>query len=112
MNFYQQYMNSPEWFERRQLRLERDGHRCKRCGHDDALQVHHVRYDNLGKEPMADLITLCDRCHSDEHEKQHIMKRVIAETIEILRITDVTEEEYMSRKKQVMQERYVFRVEV
>jgi 5-methylcytosine-specific restriction endonuclease McrA len=95
---YQAYMNSRAWFAKRQQRLEIDDHRCRKCGHNDALQVHHLKYDNLGNEPMGDLVTLCDRCHGDEHEMQRYEKRLKADDIEMLRAKPITEDEYNACK--------------
>ena len=50
----------------RAARLEYDGHRCRTCRHDGSawcLEVHHLTYDRIGHEDLADLITLCRQCH-------------------------------------------------
>jgi len=65
---YEEYRNSEHWKYVRGLILERDNKECKFCGSDDKLNVHHIRYDNLGKERLGDLITLCERCHTNFHE--------------------------------------------
>lgn len=64
---YKAYLRSPEWDARRRSALDRDGHQCRGCGVKKNLQVHHIRYDNLGREPLEDLTTLCVECHKAVH---------------------------------------------
>lgn len=65
---YEKYLQSEHWKETREKRLEIDGHRCYLCGHKKKLNVHHLRYNNLGHEDVEnDLITLCHRCHGMIH---------------------------------------------
>lgn len=51
--------------------LERDGHRCTRCGRDSMLVVHHVDGTGRGSRQhnnCADnLTTLCRACHARHH---------------------------------------------
>ena len=62
MTKYQEYLNSPIWWEKRDRILERDGWKCRKCGSGINLNVHHIRYPEvLGEEPDSDLITLCDK---------------------------------------------------
>lgn len=61
---YRAYLRSPEWRQARQRILSRAGLRCERCNsYGDGLDVHHLRYDNLGHEPDSDLEVLCWKCH-------------------------------------------------
>ncbi len=69
----------PNWEEQRRRALERDGHRCRRCGaaHHPRrpLHVHHIRpFRTFGYVPgenenyreanrLENLVTLCARCH-------------------------------------------------
>lgn len=58
------------WHERgaqrvRERVLERDSHRCTRCGVTERLQVHHiVSADDGGPTTPANLTTLCIDCHA------------------------------------------------
>lgn len=70
--FYQEYIRSPEWEEKKRQRMEIDGFRCVMCGrsidHCRTMQVHHVTYRNLGHEDvMRDLCTVCGSCHKKLH---------------------------------------------
>jgi hypothetical protein len=70
---YRDYLNAPEWRERREHRLELSGFRCEymtdggRCTETECLEVHHLRYDTLGREADADLRVLCARHHDLTH---------------------------------------------
>lgn len=76
MNFYQEYMLSDAWRDKREERLRIDGHKCRTCGCSASfypLHVHHVTYERLGHEDVAnDLITLCADCH---HAITDVMRR-------------------------------------
>jgi len=70
-DYYSKYMASEIWAEKRQQRLDVDGHCCQTCGCCEDLEVHH-KYGGpplfyypypLGKERLSDLITLCRHCH-------------------------------------------------
>lgn len=63
---YSDYLRSPQWQARRQLRLEMDKASCQDCGLA-ATDVHHLTYKNVGHESPADLISLCHSCHLRRH---------------------------------------------
>ena len=58
-------MRSKEWKAKRQEKLEACDHKCECDGgcYRKATQIHHLHYDTLGNESMADLQTLCPKCH-------------------------------------------------
>jgi hypothetical protein len=71
---YERYIRSSQWKEKRDMRLAIDGHRCVRCGvSDERLEVHHKTYERFGAEEIADLETLCVRCHDVETDR---MRRI------------------------------------
>jgi 5-methylcytosine-specific restriction endonuclease McrA len=47
----------------------RDGNRCVRCGAIQRLSVHHAVE---GSNRLADLVTLCSRCHARELLGKHL----------------------------------------
>ena len=63
-----QYLHSVDWKHKRSLVLARDNYKCVYCHRTTSLHVHHIRYTNLGKEPLEDLITVCEHCHSRIHD--------------------------------------------
>ena len=65
---YQEYLKSDTWQRKRKAVLKRDNYLCKHCQKKKAQDVHHKTYDNVGREPLSDLVSLCRECH----EKQHI----------------------------------------
>ena len=68
---YFDYMQSPEWSEKRRKRIEIDGHKCRMCGRTDyetVLTVHHLRYNTFRNENIfSDLVCLCPSCHTAVH---------------------------------------------
>ncbi|PVE26448.1 hypothetical protein DC522_01405 [Microvirga sp. KLBC 81] len=66
MDAYEAYIASPEWRQKRQEALVRDGHRCRVCNASEQLEVHHRSYGpSLGLETLDDLTTLCADCHKE-----------------------------------------------
>ena len=53
----------------RRAALDRDGWRCRRCGHPGGLEAHHVTPLQAGGAALAlaNLETLCRDCHLAEH---------------------------------------------
>jgi 5-methylcytosine-specific restriction endonuclease McrA len=64
---YDEYLQSPEWQERRQRKLRKAGFKCQLCSGKGALDIHHNTYERLGVERETDLIVLCRECHQWHH---------------------------------------------
>ena len=64
---YKKYLSSPAWNRKRDLVIERDKGICVRC-RAEGKEVHHKTYDNIGKEPLSDLVMLCKGCHERVHQ--------------------------------------------
>jgi len=46
--------------------LERDNHRCRKCGRQRGLELHHIKaVARGGRNTFRNLITLCSRCHAE-----------------------------------------------
>ncbi|KAF1076418.1 HNH endonuclease [Methanogenium sp. MK-MG] len=58
-----------EWKQLRQVILARDEHRCRLCGAEEYLHIHHRDGDRTNDAP-ENLITLCERCHSRVHARR------------------------------------------
>lgn len=71
---YQEYLQTPEWKERRLRILERDSYRCQVCNSPDHLNVHHRDYSRRGDEEDSDLTTLCQGCHQVFHENSRLAR--------------------------------------
>ena len=57
----------------RELALQRDNYQCSRCGASEQLTVHHKdgsgRGSSTHNNDLDNLITLCRRCHAEEHRE-------------------------------------------
>lgn len=73
---YGELLSMPQWEIKRKLILIRDGYRCRNCGGEKRLQVHHRQYhvNKFGEKVKPwnyanhYLVTLCDECHKNGHE--------------------------------------------
>ena len=65
---YEKYRKSPAWKVKRDAVRRRDGGQCI-CG-AQATEMHHKTYDNIGKEPLSDLVMLCEECHERVHRSR------------------------------------------
>ena len=64
---YPQYLQSPEWQILREMKLRRDGFRCRLCPSEYRLEVHHALYSPRGDEDLDALVVLCHPCHQRVH---------------------------------------------
>jgi hypothetical protein len=62
-----EYLDSPQWAERRSLVLHRAGGICEGCRSRKASVVHHLTYDHVGNELLFELVALCRGCHDRCH---------------------------------------------
>jgi len=54
----------PDWGERKERCLQRDARRCRICGDDKRLHVHHaIPVSYGGNHSIQNLVTLCQFCH-------------------------------------------------
>jgi len=68
INYYT-YIRSAEWYTRRATLIQKqciftDRPKSWPCN-NKRLELHHINYKNLGDETDKDVLTLCDRCHTD-----------------------------------------------
>lgn len=70
VTLYHAYLKSEAWRRKRAATLMRARGVCQGCQHDQATQVHHKTYANLGNELNADLEALCGVCHETEHREE------------------------------------------
>ena len=71
----ERHPNPKHWDEVRKKVLKRDGYKCKLCGDDEELHVHHITYENWGKEKKKDLTTLCKEHHKLFHRQNKKLKK-------------------------------------
>lgn len=66
---YRDYLETPEWKERRSEHIYASRGRCQICNTNALpLNVHHRTYERRGEEYFKDLITLCQSCHTLFHK--------------------------------------------
>ncbi|MEP0149979.1 MAG: hypothetical protein ABJE71_07505 [Nitratireductor sp.] len=65
---YRDYLNTPEWQDRRKRALRSAGFKCQTCSGGGQLHVHHRTYARRGDEWNKDLIVLCAACHQLFHD--------------------------------------------
>ena len=64
---YLEYLQTPEWKEKRQAAIFRARGRCQVCNCTGPISVHHRTYKRLGDEDPEDLTALCLTCHDLFH---------------------------------------------
>lgn len=64
------YYSSSEWAMVRQRVMRRAQGICEGCCITPAVEVHHMTYENFGKEFMWDLRAVCRPCHERYHAPQ------------------------------------------
>ena len=69
---YRARVHSQSYFSgNREAALERDGRRCRGCGAEERLHVHHRR---PGQSAIELLLTVCAACHARLHRLAAIRK--------------------------------------
>lgn len=71
---YHQYLESKEWKEKRKLVFERDKNLCQSCKSAPAFHVHHLHYNNIFRENLEDLLSVCAACHNKIHYEELLQK--------------------------------------
>jgi hypothetical protein len=61
------YYTTPAWYRRCDAVCRRARGRCEFCRHRAMQQTHHRTYDHFRREPLADLMGVCDLCHRAIH---------------------------------------------
>ena len=68
--FYQRYLQSPEWKAKRELVIKRCSGMCEGCGVQPVTEVHHSTYRHFGSEFLFELRGLCQGCHERLHSEE------------------------------------------
>ena len=78
---YQAQLRFRQWKYKRKQILKRDDYKCRCCGSNQKLNVHHKQYhicsnSGIRKAPWQYkndyLITLCESCHKAGHAQYNI----------------------------------------
>ena len=68
---YEKYIKSARWRNISEAMKKHANYTCARCKvRTPVLEVHHRKYDRLGKERMSDLEVLCKPCHDIADRKR------------------------------------------
>jgi len=85
VNWYKKQLNSPKWNTKRKKILKRDKYKCTICKGKKNLEVHHTfyydKFINPWNYPNKSLITLCNKCHSELHERFSVEIKSYQQTI-------------------------------
>lgn len=68
---YKSYLYSDEWKLKREELFKLRGKKCERCKSENRIEVHHISYSMLYREPLEHLEILCNICHAKHHNKPH-----------------------------------------
>jgi len=66
--WYDRYLQSPEWRDKRYRVLRRAKGVCEGCLLFPAAHIHHTTYAHVGNELLFELVALCEGCHDRVHE--------------------------------------------
>ena len=72
---HRRYMNSQTWRGKRKGYFKRHEKKCAACKTERCITLHHMTYENLGRETDADLVPLCQECHTLYHQLYAITSR-------------------------------------
>lgn len=66
---YQEYVESSHWQKKKKEFKSSSYYQgcCWVCGKKKYLHVHHITYENIGRELLCDLLELCSDCHNRLH---------------------------------------------
>ena len=62
-DWYDDYLRSDAWQEKRRAVLKRANGICEGCGKALARHVHHLTYAHAGHELLFEMVALCEACH-------------------------------------------------
>ena len=66
--YQSRYLRSEAWKHKKAQVFKRDKYKCV-CCYGEATDVHHRTYDNIGKELLSDLTSMCRSCHDATHAR-------------------------------------------
>lgn len=70
--WYNGYLKTPQWQQKRELIMLRANGLCEGCGQRKATQVHHKTYDHVGNELLFELVAVCFECHHILHPDMEV----------------------------------------
>jgi predicted nucleic-acid-binding Zn-ribbon protein len=76
--YREEYLKSDHWKELRKRKLKQSPI-CEKCGSNGYVEPHHLQYKNLYDVKLKDLMTLCRKCHVEEHKNLKLIVLVSVE---------------------------------
>lgn len=67
--WYTGYLRSPEWRATAAQVHKRANNLCEGCRNAPSRHIHHLTYENVGKEFLWELVAVCVTCHERAHDK-------------------------------------------
>ena len=87
---YAEKLRDPRWIEKRFAIFKRDDYKCRDCGSEEDLQVHHCYYRGNPWDVEDDLLlTLCETCHATRQDFEDALRLEIGRLSSRLKASDV-----------------------
>jgi hypothetical protein len=109
---YAEMLKDPRWVEKSKEIREWDGEVCQLCGNNSNLQVHHLCYDKNRMPwnyPRRALVTLCEKCHKEIHERDKNFHNDLKELIMKLGLNGVSKSTVLSILEKALKDSVQFK---
>lgn len=77
---YPDYIKGRGWRRRKKEYYKKYGKLCAVCGVTKSVQLHHLLYEDLGKERDEHLLPLCKLHHQRFHDEVGVQKNMVKAT--------------------------------
>lgn len=94
---YKNYLKSKHWKNKKKESYASKNYKCFFCPKRNNLQLHHITYENLGKELTEDLIYLCREHHTYVHKSGE--KKLVQDYLEKIRRRNLNNKKTKYTKK-------------
>lgn len=73
-------LHRARWEATRKQVFQRDGYKCRLCGHRGRLEAHHEPPMTAGGDPydIDGILTVCRNCHIDRHRYDNVSPERLA----------------------------------
>ena len=82
--WYNDYLKSKQWEEKKIQVFKEKWKLCQKCCSDKNINVHHWSYKKKYKEPIEHLFVLCRDCHEAFHLKYNMSESMMAKTMNFI----------------------------
>lgn len=105
-------LKDPRWTERAKEIKDWDRGTCQLCGGNSKLQVHHLCYGEdraPWNYPKRALVTLCEKCHKEIHDKDKEFYEKLKDLIFRLGLNGVCKSTVLSILEQALKESVTYK---